>query len=225
MILKHLVRLDKYWSKLATAVNVWRSPHQTARMFQEWVAQYKAPRAAVVFKRLPPRPLRGRWGACQACEDHYIKAGYHETSSVVWALYGQGTAAPVGRAGRDRGVSSKTTSTHLTEDPDAETYKIKLGRWISAMVDALTSRTFWINLHVASITRTPLVHLMHWLQKAGSGPRSPIQPQPPSRDARDASFKTKPSGEEPPRPPTDLSDPGRCKLYAVAALAARSEVH
>lgn len=38
--------------------------------------------AAVKTKRLPPRPLRGRWDCCTLCEDHFIRATRHETAVI-----------------------------------------------------------------------------------------------------------------------------------------------
>ncbi len=83
IVLKQLVRLGDYWSKLATAVNTWRSPHTTARLHAVWSRLHGPQRAKAVFRRLPPRPLRGRWGCVSACEDHFLRAGYSETSAVL----------------------------------------------------------------------------------------------------------------------------------------------
>ena len=38
--------------------------------------------AAVKAKRLPPRPLRGRWDCCTLCEAHFIRATRHETEAI-----------------------------------------------------------------------------------------------------------------------------------------------
>jgi hypothetical protein len=105
-----------------------------------------------VCKKLPPRPLRGRGGAVTACEDHFLNAGYEETSAVISKVFG--LPYHLGPASRI-----------LHEDPDAESYSEKLSRWIKATVHAINDKQFWIHLHIASISRRPIVHLQHWLQK------------------------------------------------------------
>ena len=51
-----------YWSGMATIVNAWRLCSVHSQIKEAWRELFGDQRAARLLAKLPPRPLRGRWG-------------------------------------------------------------------------------------------------------------------------------------------------------------------
>ena len=65
MIKKPLQRYMKgnFFRIIAKLVNTWRAPNVAAKLYKLWKRKFGKARADYVCRRLPPRPLRGRWGS------------------------------------------------------------------------------------------------------------------------------------------------------------------
>ena len=63
--------------------NVWRSTHMATRIFKAWASMFGHPRALRACRRLPGKPIAGRWGAVHSCESFLINAGQEETRAVL----------------------------------------------------------------------------------------------------------------------------------------------
>eukprot|EP00969_Alexandrium_andersonii_P090130 3980243-Alexandrium_andersonii.AAC.1 len=63
-----------YFSRLATTVNVWRSGSNPIKLREAWKTCCGPACAEAAAKRLPPRPLRSRWGSVTQTETNLLKA-------------------------------------------------------------------------------------------------------------------------------------------------------
>jgi hypothetical protein len=81
-VLKLISKLDSYWSDLAKFVNSWRAPHRSSRLSDAWKEIVGLENANWVFRHLPPRPLRGRWGKVTNCEHFFLEAGWTSAAKV-----------------------------------------------------------------------------------------------------------------------------------------------
>ena len=61
----HLAQLSSHFSEVAIMCNVWRSTHMATRIFKAWASMFGHPRALRACRRLPGKPIAGRWGAVQ----------------------------------------------------------------------------------------------------------------------------------------------------------------
>eukprot|EP00959_Pyramimonas_sp_CCMP1952_P456051 9472524-Pyramimonas_sp.AAC.1 len=63
LIVKSQINRRKvYWSILAKTINTWRTKNNAKKLYQSYVTHFGVDRAREVAGRLPPRPLKGRWG-------------------------------------------------------------------------------------------------------------------------------------------------------------------
>ena len=139
---------------MAKTSNLWRAPGNAKIIFNAWVQYTDRARACDVAKTLPPRALRGRWGSIANLEKKVDRCGRQELHHVFHtALRPTRKAAPA-EAGA------------LAVDSDDEReYEYKLGKWSAQVLEAVKSDEMWLCLAIAKTTRTPVVHLEHWLEK------------------------------------------------------------
>ena len=101
MILKVLkLARHKYFANLATIMNFWRSPGTCHKIRKLWANTFKdrASKRKLFFStanvhkeraadpcctRVPPRPLKGRWGAAFACSSFLMDAGRDQTLAII----------------------------------------------------------------------------------------------------------------------------------------------
>ena len=63
-----------YWSALAKVMHVWRE--MACQIYLAYVNLHSAVAAKdAEMKKVPPKPLTGRWGAAGACQTRLLKAG------------------------------------------------------------------------------------------------------------------------------------------------------
>lgn len=63
-----LRRFAGYWATVASFTNVFRASGNAIRIRIGWVHLFGAQSGVQIMKRLPPRPLKGRWGAVTSLE-------------------------------------------------------------------------------------------------------------------------------------------------------------
>lgn len=80
---------------------MWRAAKNAAKFREVWEKEIPG-RGKVVTRRLPPRPVRGRWEAATNCENAFLMGGFKETSTVFSIVLGQGRDGR-GQGGRGRG--------------------------------------------------------------------------------------------------------------------------
>ena len=76
-----LERMQEHFENVAKFCHVWRLPNMAVKIRQSWEKHFKDS-AVQTCRRLPPKPLKGRWGAITASEEHIVKCGPSETRVV-----------------------------------------------------------------------------------------------------------------------------------------------
>ncbi len=135
-----------------------RSGQNPRTLFKTWETEFGAARAKQVASTLPPRPLRGRWGAVTHSEKFLLRTTRSELVAVFVAAFAKIKPR----------VTKRKDGPHDVVDFDesAEDYSAKIGRWIRETLEAIKLDFFWASLVVANVSRGPLDHFHNWLQKA-----------------------------------------------------------
>jgi len=68
-----------HYSSIAKIINVWRSSGNAFKIRRAYCLKTGNAKA---LKRLPPRPLKGRWGSIASAEDFILEAGYEHLPSA-----------------------------------------------------------------------------------------------------------------------------------------------
>jgi hypothetical protein len=77
-----LKMMSQYFGNVAKFIHCWRSSGKHIVLKKAWANMVSEDRADVIFKRLPSKPLKGRWGAISSSEEHILKCGPTETRIV-----------------------------------------------------------------------------------------------------------------------------------------------
>jgi hypothetical protein len=154
--LTHAGRYEHYFGHLATVVNVWRSRAKAIR--DRWASEFTEERAAVVCKRLPHRPLKGRWCSCAHAESHLLQAGHPETSVVLKVALNTGST-------RAKKVSPGIVELGLEGLEDTDAYTARLGRWTRTSITAVGTLEFWQDVFIKHHCRTPITTFHFWLSR------------------------------------------------------------
>ena len=149
---------DRYWAKLATFVNVWRAAGSQFKIFSAWKQAFGEGRATVAAKTLPPRPLKGRWGAVHDTETYCLRAGKPETETVFHDVFAKKTTK--------RRKQQTSLEAQLDDEGD---YSEKVGRWISQTLVNVRDCAFWATMTLQHIAREPIMHALASIQKTLGG--------------------------------------------------------
>lgn len=159
IVKSQLAGMGSYFSTIAKMTNTWRASMNAQRIFRVWKRLYGEARAKKVAGRLPPRALRGRWGSIDDVETFFLHATKPECERVFKEALGPTL---------DKKRGSSAAGTLALADEDEEAYRQKVGTWTRDSIDAVAKHETWISIHIAHLTRRPLMHMMHWLQKGAS---------------------------------------------------------
>ena len=164
LIVKHqLLRLGTYFNSLAKLTNVWRAHGNAGKIFRAWKRLFSASRAHEVASKLPPRPLRGRWGSVTLNEAFWLNCGRGQFVEVLKKVFDT--------AGDDGAAPQKRKTQPLGEDDEREQYTEKLGRWTREAIADIESAKLWTTMTIASVSRRPVSHVANWLQKEATNAR------------------------------------------------------
>ena len=182
-----------HFSQVAKMCHVWRAG-TTATSMKTWFArEYGEPLADKTFKKLPPRPLRGRWGCIHASEEFFLNIacnvmGGPEHFRKMWeevvrpvdgkrrrrknAKDKRRDAAKAKKHPRRAKANAKSAALPATVAPQPDDgmddgideMRKKLGRWKEDTMSTVADEMFWLRMQTLNITREPLEHLRHWLQ-------------------------------------------------------------
>ena len=132
-----LVRMGKFWSKLAKVINVWRTPGNARKLYQRWSSLVSKERADKVVTTLPPKPLKGRWGAAANAQCFLLRATRQETRKVFHAALVAPKSSPAARHER--------SARDVGGDPDEEEHNVNNGRWTREAWPDLDSDDFGVS--------------------------------------------------------------------------------
>ena len=168
VVKKTLEKDPTYLRKLATLCNTWRAAGNTFNIFQAWKEVISEPEARHKAFRLPPRPLKGRWGAIVGCEKYFLACGMDDTRSVFQNVFGEASASAPRRRRRRKGNAraSELEDALAGSIEDAETYTETVGRWVWESLLTTCDKEFWAKLHLQHLSRGPASKALNSIQKS-----------------------------------------------------------
>lgn len=163
---KMLNRLQGHFSAMAKIVNVWRSvgvPYKVSQEFEKLFGHEIAKKV----RRLPPRPLRGRWGSISSAEAYLLESEPKSLAGVFKAVLGSTDCD-------DGGDDAITLDSFSGGDMDNATYRKIMGRWRRDAISALEDPFFWLQVLISFNAKQPLNHLMYFLMSNKSNDGAPV---------------------------------------------------
>ncbi len=157
MVKSQLGAMSKHFGNIAKFIHVWRSPHTALKLRAAWEEKISPERAQIVCKKLPPKPLKGRWGAISLSEAHVLSCGHIETRLVLPEVLSKkssskkkkpraATPAPLADKVVDAASSALAVADEhwlsLYQDDDDQ-YEQKNSLWIQQTLDNVVSDNFW----------------------------------------------------------------------------------
>jgi hypothetical protein len=160
-----------YYSNLAKMMHVWRGDVRHVYNLASRVYGNIVARAS--FKRLPPKPLAGRWGQITACEDHVLSATRSRLRVLLPIICGRAPAAADATAAVAAAVSAVPAEPEMAivarvDDPrleEQQAHRARVGRWKKDVVIACDSDLFWEGLLAHRRSSYPLDHHLRAVQQ------------------------------------------------------------
>jgi hypothetical protein len=159
-VLERLLYSD-FFSTLAKVINCVRTSLNFKKLKQHYADNISLELAMTAFKKLPQRPLRGRWGT--------------STAAVDWLLNFDADTQDFPQAFHVVVVPTKAKARSYGDDLNADDGQYN-GRWAREAYKGLSEPLFWVAMEAAKATGSPLDHFRHWLQ---SSPKA-ADPRPKS---------------------------------------------
>ena len=160
MISRQLNRLEGHFASLARKTNACRIGN-AAKFFAAWKRLFGLDRAKEVASRLPPRPLKGRWGSVHANASHWLKCG-KEQLCMVW----EEVFPPKPVASKRR---KKDGNDDDTDDDGPEAFQRRKSKWERLSWRDVHDDEHWIRMSAAHAARGPTMVFTFWLQKVVNG--------------------------------------------------------
>eukprot|EP00973_Karenia_brevis_P093808 12419184-Karenia_brevis.AAC.1 len=145
-----------YYAGIAKLVHVWRDSARP--MFKVWLDMFGPEEAIKCARKLPPKPISGRWGCISACENYLLKCDPESLRGVLHTV-----VAPKLIVGEDGPDGSEHANLSEPRADGQKEYRLRLGKWRRDSLSLVNEGLFWIVLELASRTRTPLDHLEHFM--------------------------------------------------------------
>ena len=164
----------RYFSSIAKLNHFWRE--RVADFIKSFEQIFGDHGHGVSYRRYPLTCIAGRWGSITSSEDFLLERGRHFLEPTLLALlskYMKADVAPKAKANSKKKAEQKRSSKKarlLDEDFEDEVnaYRLKLSKWSSGTLSAVTSDLFWLLLRIQNTTRKPWSHLMFYVQKHSS---------------------------------------------------------
>ena len=134
-----------YFTAITSIVHVWRSSGMQDKLAAASLEQFDT---SVCFKRLPGRPLRGRWGAIEDAEKCIVLA-----RSQLKVLFDKLVVVP------------KKAAARAALGDDEDNYQERNRAYKLNALAALHNPAFLLLVMVSRESRSPLDHLFAWNQK------------------------------------------------------------
>ncbi len=141
---------SSHWSRIAKVIHTWRATHHGKAILRAYSEKFGHERAVKVAGRLPPRPLKGRWGVATAAEIFLLKCGHKELSCVFTSVFDKLDRVAVQRSELELGDL----------DLEEEDYSEKKHRWALESCSAVGDPDFWRLMMVTNRNQ-------QWSQKRG----------------------------------------------------------
>ena len=135
-------------------MNSWRGTHNGKRIHRAYASLWGDERADAVANKLPPRPLKGRWGQASLTEAALLRCGMAELPMVF-----DDALQPERLERLPAGPASDLDLGAV--DKDSEEYPAKVKRWVSEASIGLHNPDFWRTCLIANTARSPTCHLQN----------------------------------------------------------------
>ena len=116
--------------------------------------------APTVFRRVPPRPLKGRWQAAWATAHYLIAMGWEFVIKTFKLAFIDGRAVEAKRRG-----GADADADDFVLDPNDEKYGPRVGRYATEAFEELRKHAVWIMMIIFWTTAQPAEHFDNWLKK------------------------------------------------------------
>ena len=130
----------------------WRD--RAVDVFAAWV-RVDAVRAVTCAKKVPPRPLVGRWGSASDCQRFLLRATSSDVNRIVVPVLSASSTT--------RKAPSKPLGTQELNVEEIAIHSERMGRWRNDAITALRDERFWICLALTDKLMSPLSHFYNWL--------------------------------------------------------------
>ncbi len=150
------------------------------------------PVAKKMFKRLPARPLRGRWGSMFAAETDLMSLGVDRLLVIFNEAFIDSTQANKNKKKRktedddDQGMGRDIDEEH-------EHFTEKRSRWVKEAMAALQDPNFKLIMHCGHTSRIPTEHCRCLFQKRATNQHESLNEWFNCSDEADRDYKKKPS--------------------------------
>ena len=152
---RHLKRHASVWSACAKMCNTWRSPGCARLIYDMWVKEFGLERALAVCRKLPPRALRGRWGAAYELFKFIMFASELELNVCFRILVFRT------KKRKARPADGEAALGELS----AESWTERKGRWSSEAFTKIEDGSYWVELSLCVVVGAPLHILSNWNKK------------------------------------------------------------
>eukprot|EP00959_Pyramimonas_sp_CCMP1952_P109426 2288671-Pyramimonas_sp.AAC.1 len=158
----------RYWASVATVANVWRSTGVPARLRHAALEEYESdPLVAKRFRKLPGRPLRGRWGSIAAVEERLVAvaANVGRVFSRAFGIHARGRCSD-GDGEDEEGDAQPMPPKRVKpgEQEDKE-FQQKQKNYRQTAVDCTNDRFWHAAVEISFVTKKPLTKYFAWAQK------------------------------------------------------------
>ena len=153
-----LSKMPSYFSSCAKIVNVWRAWGNAAKIKKVWSEIFGEKSCSLATKRLPPRPLRGRWGSIETIEQFLIGCGREELLMVY-----QEALLEKAQKNTKEALAALEAMADDLGDEEVSQYQLKMGRWTLEAIQALSKGSFWMMVFIGHTSRGPLSHVMNFI--------------------------------------------------------------
>jgi hypothetical protein len=150
-----------YYGTLSKLMIVWRE--HARDIFDTWADKHGPMESIKYARRIPPKCIRGRWGAVSRCEVFALAPPIDHLMDVLMHVAQQGT----------KPSRKKQQSLDEAEAEDAECYSEKMARWRQDVRTRISEPRFWAMMQVSHRVRQPLDHFVHYVMKKTEGPADP----------------------------------------------------
>ena len=148
-----------FYGTLSKVMLVWRE--RARNIFDEWSRRYGAVEAIKFARLVPPKCIRGRWGAVSRCREFIVKPPRDHLITVLTSVF---TKKYLDKLDRKQAQGAKIDIDEIGAE-DSNTYALKMGSWAKQVVSAIHDKVFWLMVVITQKLTGPLDHFAHYLAK------------------------------------------------------------
>eukprot|EP00969_Alexandrium_andersonii_P326157 14411655-Alexandrium_andersonii.AAC.1 len=117
----------RYYSTLAKIMHQWRDGAR--RIFVAWRESFGAEAALKYARKVPPKPLVGRWGNTQLCEDRLVSCDWGQLQSILVAELNARATRMTARASATNNLLDTGAALDELGLEEQTVYATKMSKW------------------------------------------------------------------------------------------------